>query len=272
MLSKPLIRYVLTAALRDRLAATFLTMIVLSASLAVFLGGASVAEPEAFAMVFGAGGLRILGVTGVVLFCSFYVRRSFEHKEVEFLLSRPISRMTFLLSHAVSFIIIACIAALVVSLAVAILGKPEFYGLLAWGYSLAVEYAVMAVMALFFSMVLSSAAGSALAALGFYVLCRLIGTLLGIAHAAPDSKIFLILNKVMELISILVPRLDLMGQTSWLVYGYDGAGGVVLTAEREAIASAFAHMGMAGFIGLQGLFFISLVLAATAFDFTRRQF
>lgn len=272
MLSKPLIRYVLTAALRDRIAVTFFTMIVLSGSLAAFLGGASVAEPDAFAMVFGAGGLRILGATGVVLFCAFYIRRSFEHKEVEFLLSRPISRMAFLFSHAVSFIIIACIAAFSVSLAVAMLGKPELSGLVVWGYSIAVEYAIMAVMAFFFSMVLSSAAGAALAALGFYVLCRLIGTLLGIAHAPADSKIFLALNKVMELISILVPRLDLMGQTSWLVYGFEGAGPVSVAGEPGLFASAFTHVGMTAFIGLQGAVFIGLVLVATAYDFTRRQF
>lgn len=271
MFSAPLVKHVLTAALRDRLAVTFFLMIILGGSLSVFLGGASIAEGDAFSLVFGAGGLRILGATGVVLFSAFYMRRLFENKEVEFLLSRPISRTAFLFSHALSFIVIACLAALSVSLAVMLMGGPDAWGLAFWGYSLAVEYSVMAVMAFFFSMVLSSAAGSALAALGFYVLARLIGTLLGIAHATPDNWMFLVLNKIMEVISILVPRLDLMGQTSWLVYGYEGAGAV--QEQSGALASfLFSQLGMGGFIGLQGIFFIGLVLAATSFDFLRRQF
>ncbi len=271
MISGPLVRYILTAARRDKLAITFLLMIVLGGALSVLLGGASSVEPEGFSLVFGAGGLRILGATGIVLFSAFYMRRSFDSKEVEFLLSRPISRMTFLISHALSFILVAFIAAVFVSLPVLMLGKPNLSGLLVWGYSIAIEYAVMAVMAFFFSMVLTSAAGSALAALGFYVLSRLIGTLLGIAYMAPDNVILGILGKVMRVISVVIPRLDLMGQTSWLVYGYEGAG----TLSKNVPVwgqQLFETVGMTGFIGLQGLFFLGLVLAATAYDFNRRQF
>lgn len=271
MLSKPLVKYVLTAALRDRLAVTFFAMIILAGALSAFLGGASVAEESSFALVFGSGGLRILGATGVVLFCAFYIRRSFEHKEVEFLLSRPISRLTFLASHGISFIVLALIAAAAVSVALLMIGKPHPAGLLVWSYSVFVEYSLMALMAFFFSMVLTSAAGSALAALGFYVLARLIGTLIGIAQAPPDNALFWALNRLMEIISVLIPRLDLMGQTSWLVYGYDGAG--VMAQEPGTLAhSLISIAGLPGFIGLQGLFFAGLVFTAASFDFFRRQF
>lgn len=271
MLSKPLVKYVLTAALRDRLAVTFFAMIILAGALSAFLGGASVAEESSFALVFGAGGLRILGATGIVLFCAFYIRRSFEHKEVEFLLSRPVSRLTFLASHAFSFIVLALVAAAAVSVALLLIGKPHPAGLAAWAYSVFIEYALMALMAFFFSMVLTSAAGSALAALGFYVLARLIGTLLGIAQAPPDNALFWALNRLMEIISVLIPRFDLMGQTSWLVYGYDGAG--VLVQEPGTLAhDMITAIGMPGFIGLQGVIFGALVFTASAFDFFRRQF
>jgi len=58
------------------------------------------------------------GVVGIVLFCCFYMRRSFETKEVEFLLSRPLSRMTFLFSHAAAYIVLSLAVAAVVTLAV----------------------------------------------------------------------------------------------------------------------------------------------------------
>lgn len=273
MISKPLVKYVLTAAIRDKLMVTLLLMIAVGASLAVFLGAATITEQGAFSMVFGSGGLRFLGVLGIVLFCSFYIRRSFDHKEVEFLLARPLSRMTFLFSHALAFMFLSLLVTAAVVLAVYAGGKPDMGGLFAWSVSIGVEYAIMAVAALFFSMVLSSAAGSALATLGLYVLARLIGTLLGIAHAPPDNIIFAVLNNVMEIISVVVPRLDLMGQTSWLVYGVEGSAGIGIREQAGTYAyDMIALLGMNGFSLVQGACFISLLLAASAFDFVRRQF
>jgi len=273
MLSWPLIQYVLTAALRDRLVVTLLLMIVLGSSLSMFLGSAAVIEQQSFSVVMGAGGLRFLGVFGVILFVCFYIRRAFDSKEVEFLLSRPISRMGFLINHTLSFIILALLIALVVTTTVSLIGKPEFSGLVLWGSSIAVEYAIMATAALFFSMVLSSAAGAALACLGLYVLARMVGVLLGIADVPTSSYVMTILAHVMEFISIVIPRLDLMGQTSWLVYGTENLIGFdFMNANHDLSKNFISFLGLYGFIFIQGIFSIALLLAATSYDFFRRQF
>jgi ABC-type transport system involved in multi-copper enzyme maturation permease subunit len=273
MLSKPLVKYVLTAALRDRLILTFALMIAAAAGIAIFLGSSAITERGSFSVVFGAGGLRFLGILGIVLFCSFYMRRSFETKEVEFLLSRPVSRLTFLLSHAAAFMVLAVLAAVLVTAAVFFLGNPDTSGLLSWGISICIENMIMSVAALFFSAVLSSAAGSALASLGFYILARLIGTLIGIASVAPDNVVFAFLNKVMDMISVVIPRLDMMGQTSWLVYGVEGSGSIAFLGRASAYAHTLIEMlGINGFIFVQGCIFVALLLAATAFDFMRREF
>ncbi len=273
MISKTLIKYILTAALRDKLMMTLALMIAMGGVVAVFTGSASVTEGDSFALVFGSGGLRFLGVTGVILFCCFYVRRSFENKEVEFLLSRPISRPCFLFSHAAAFSILSFFIALAIVLVVSVVGRPDMGGLAVWGASLAVEFAMMSVAALFFSMVLSSAAGSALATLGFYALARMIGTLLGIMDVAPVNWFFAVIGSLMKLISIIVPRLDMMGQTTWLVYGTAGSGGVKFLPDAGSYAHiVMENIGLAGFIGLQGLVFIALLLAASSYDFLRRQF
>jgi len=273
MVSKSLVRYVLMAALRDKLMVTLVLMILMSAAVAVFMGAASVTEGGSFALVFGAGGLRFLGVMGVVLFCCFYVRRSFENKEVEFLLSRPISRLSFLFSHALAFSILSFFVALVIVMAVSVIGKPSYEGLALWGASIAAEFSIMAVAALFFSMVLSSASGSALATLGVYALSRMAGTLMGIMDTTPENWVFAILGNLMKLISIMIPRLDMMGQTTWLVYGVKGAGGVKFLPDAGGTAYWMVeHLGLVGFIGVQGIVFVSLLLAASAYDFTRRQF
>lgn len=273
MISIHLVKYILTAAARDKLMMTLALMILLGAAVAAFMGSASITEQGGFALVFGAGGLRFLGVAGIVLFCCFYIRRSFENKEVEFLLSRPVSRLSFLFSHAAAFALLAALVAAAVAAAVLMLGRPDLGGLLLWAVSLAVEFAIMAVAALFFSMVLSSAAGSALAALGFYTLARMVGVLLGITSEAPANWFFAIIGSAMKLISIAIPRLDMMGQTSWLVYGVEGAGGIKFLPEAGAYAILMMeHLGLTGFIAVQGVFFTGLLLAAAAYDFMRKQF
>lgn len=273
MVSRPLVKFILTAAFRDKLLLTLLVMIAAGAGLSMFLGDAAMTEKESFALVFGASGLRFLSVIGVVLFCCFYVRRAFETKEVEFLLSRPVSRLSFLFSHAFAFMALSVIVTAAVVVAVACLGRPDAGGLAVWGFSIAIENMIMAVCALFFSMVLSSAAGSALATLGVYVLARLMGTLLGIAAVPPEKAIFAVLNNIMDIISIVVPRLDIMGQTSWLVYGVQGSGGIDYLERAGTYAhSLLATVGVTGFMAVQGAVFIALLLAASAFDFLRRQF
>jgi ABC-type transport system involved in multi-copper enzyme maturation permease subunit len=273
MISRPLVKFVLTAAFRDRLLLTLLLMIATGAAIAVFLGAATITEKESFALVFGASGLRFLGVAGIVLFSCFYTRRCFETKEVEFLLSRPLSRMTFLISHATAFALLAVFIAVVVSLAVFFLGRPQMDGLALWMLSIAVEFGIMAAVALFFSMVLSSAAGSALATFGLYVLARLMGTLLGIAQKAPDNVYFAALNNAMEIISVLIPRLDLMGQTSWLVYGVGGSGGIGYVENAGHFAYRLVEtLGLGGFMVTQGALSCLLLLSAAAFDFLRREF
>lgn len=273
MFSAPLVRYVLTAALRDRLLITLFIMIACGAGIGVFLGAAAVTEQESFSVVFGAGGLRFLGVIGLVLFICFYMRRAFENKEVEFLLSRPLSRLAYLGSHALAFILLALMIAICVTLAILAGGRPDPSGLLTWGVSVAGEYAVMAVAAMFFAVMLSSAAGSALATLGFYALGRLMGLLIGIARLPGENLFFDVMNNAMELISILIPRFDLLGQTSWLVYGVEGAGGIVLRPDAGAMSvAAFGALGAGGFIVVQSLVFCGLLMAATVFDFRRREF
>lgn len=255
MFSWPLVPYVLTAALRDRLVISSLALVAVVASLSVFIGSSAVMEKNAFAVVFAAGALRLTGVAALTLFIAFYMRRAFETKDVEFLLARPVSRLSFLLSHAAGFSFVAALMAAVSIISVGLL-LPSQAGQAAlplWGVSILIEFIVAAHIALFFSMVLTSAVSSVLASAGLYVLARLMGELLGILATAEELPVYTILSGVMKTISLLVPRLDLMGQTSWLLYGPGGQAGY-------------------GFIVAQGILYSALLLAASYIDLRRRQF
>ena len=253
-MSLPLIKYVLRAALRDRLILSLVILLVLGTSLSVFMGSAAVTEQDYFALVFAAGGLRFVGVAGLVLFVVFFIRRSFEARDVEYLLSRPVGRVEFLISYAASFSLLAIGLGAAQGLCLYIMGPHLFgAGTMLWVSSMVIENILMVNVALFFSMVLTSAASATMATFSFYVLARMMGQILGIIDSGSRGYDLKILEVIMQGISSVMPRLDLMGQSTWLIYGPD------------------ANLGY-GFIFAQGFVFAALILLASLIDLTRRQF
>lgn len=252
-MSAPLIKYVLKAALRDRLVLSLVILLLVGGSLATFLGSSAIIEKDQFTVVFAAGGLRIISILGLVLFVVFFVRRSFESKDIEYLLSRPLSRLAILYSYAFAFCILAVMIQIAVGLAVYSVSPHLFsYGHILWCVSVMIESIIMVNVALFFAMYISSSANACMATLSVYVLGRLMGQLLGISDSTlvDNTGIYAM---ALQLVSMITPRLDLLGQTSWLIYGADGAYGI-----DDAL--------------IQGAVFSALVLVAASLDFVRRQF
>lgn len=248
-----LVRYVLKAAARDRILAALFAIFLAGASLSVFMGSTAVTEKSEFAAVFAGAGMRVAGILGLILFAVSFIRRSFESRDVEFLLSRPISRPQFLLAVSAAFSVLAVITAAMEGLCLYFLAPAHLGpGLVLWTASLAVENVIMINAALFFALTLPSAATGVLVAMGFYIVSRMTGEVLGIIDTGTETGWAHHLTRVMEIISFLLPRLDLMGQTSWLVYGPSGVGYAFLAA--------------------QGLSYTGLLLSASIVDLGRRKF
>ncbi len=254
-MSAHLIKYVLMAAMRDRMMWGIAVISILGACLSIFSGSAAIIEQGQFVMTYAAGGIRILTLIGLVLFVVFYVRRSFDARDVEFLLTRPISRLQFILSHAAAFSLLAVLSGAFLSLIIFALNRGQFSeGLALWSCGVAAEYILVANTAFFFALVLNSPVSSGLSTLGFYVLARMIGNLMAIAHANLASTVlFKGLAYVMDMIAMVIPRLDLMAQTSWLIYG---------NHDWQSWA----------FICGQAILFLALILTAALIDLKRRQF
>jgi len=270
---KPIIKYVLTAAVRDKILITFFLFLLVATSLASFLGGSTVIEQDQFSLVYAAGSLRIIGAICLILFVCFYVRRAFDNKEVEFLLSKPVSRAGFVIGHAVAFALLAVFIGCVISAVVLLSSSPDIYGWLIWSLSIISECVIISIMAMFFAMVLSSASGSALAGVGFYVLARMMGVILGIANLPSASLLNGALTSVVNVISIFIPRLDLMGQTNWLIYGREA----LQNYEADRFSSSFAQtviesLNVPSFIAIQSVFFIAFLVFCIVFDFSKKQF
>lgn len=249
-----LTKYVLTAALRDRLFIGFLLLIIIGVSLSLFLGSSAIIEKDQFSLVFAASGLRIASNIALLLFVVFYLRRAFDSRDVEYLLSRPISRFQFLISHFVAFTILALVSSVLVTMVLVVMpsaGAAPNY--LLWGTSLWVELTIMVTVGLFFSLVLSSAVTATLSSFCFYLLARLIGDILGIIESSHQSGLTALVEKLMLGISVFIPRLDLMGQSAWLLYGV-----------TDQISFPF--------LLLQGSIFSGFVLFAAYLDLNKRQF
>lgn len=253
-MSPALIRYVLTAALRDRLVVGLIVLLGLGVSMAVFMGSAAVTEQSRFVAVYAAGSMRIINALGLVLFVVFFIRRSFEARDVEFMLSRPVGRIRFLLSYAAALSILAlCFGAITGLCLYALSPGLNPAGMALWTLGLVAENIIMVNTALFFSMILTSAATAAFAVFGFYVLARMMSQILGIIDSGKSMLQAEILETVMQGISMVMPRLDLMAQTSWLLYGVgDGAG--------------------LSFVLAQGAAYTALIVLAALVDLRFRQF
>jgi ABC-type transport system involved in multi-copper enzyme maturation permease subunit len=250
-----LTKYVLTAALRDRLLLGFFLLLFVGVSLSIFIGSSAINESDQFSLVFAASGLRIGSNLALILFIVFYLRRSFESRDVEYLLSRPISKLQFLMAHFFAFSLLALMVSILVTVTLMIMplvasSEPDF---ILWGLSLWVELNIMAAIAVFFSLVLSSAVTASLATFSFYVLSRLIGDILGIIEAGHTVGIYALMEKTMLVISIFIPRLDLMAQSAWLLYGVTD------------------NINWPFILG-QGIIFTGFVYTAALLDLNKRQF
>jgi hypothetical protein len=168
-MSWPLVKYILTAALRDRLFIALLLVIGVGASLSIFMGSSAVIEGDLFALVFAGASLRLAGTAGLVLFIVFYIRRSFDAGDVDFLLTRPLSRSRYLFSHAFAFSLLAVlVAGFTMAALIIIAPKSISYGTFLWAGSFAAELVVMVNAALFFSLMLNSASAATMAVFGLY--------------------------------------------------------------------------------------------------------
>jgi hypothetical protein len=250
---RALLNYQLRVALGERLVLTVLAALVASSALAAFLGSTALVEQREFAAVLAANAGRLLVVLALVLFTCFHVRRAFDSREIDLLLARPISRRDFVLAYVAMLILCAALMAALAGLAVGLIARPGPAAFGWWTLSLFVEAMVVAVAALFFALALGSGVTSALACLGLYALGRLIGLLAGIAAAqSHDGPLERTLDQLVGLLALILPRLDLLGRSAWLVHGVGDPG---------QVATAL----------LQGALYVLLLGAAASFDFGRRQ-
>src|SRR5919108_1474548 len=122
---RPLVAYLLRSACADRLLAVLALAIVAGAALAGFLGSTALVEQGELATVYAATAGRYAVVASLVLFTCFHLRRAFESREVDLLLSRPVSRFGFVLAEVATLVLLAGVGAVLAGVPGAAGGRPQ---------------------------------------------------------------------------------------------------------------------------------------------------
>ncbi len=244
----------LREALRSRLGWPMMALIIFALCLALFVKQLAITESVAIETAFIAALYRFGAVFLLAMFIITAQVREANDKSFDLLLSLPMSRATFFLGKLLGYALCGILMAMILALPLGLFApaQPVF----AWSISLALELMIVAAASLFFVLTLSSTVASMAAVMGLYLLARTVAALqlMGATSLADTSGIGRHLtNGLLNAIALLMPRLDLFTQTSWLV---NGVGGM---ADLPTIA-------------LQTLIYVALLAGAALFDLYRKNF
>jgi ABC-type Na+ efflux pump permease subunit len=246
-----LARSVLLEARRGGLPWLALASVALALGLALFVSQVALTESAALQAALLGALLRACAVFLVAAQVTASTLREIQDRGLELMLSLPFSRTTHYVGRLAGFV--ACGALLAIAFAAPLLAWVPPGAVALWALSLAVEAALVAAAALFFAMTLAQFAAAIAATVGLYLLARSIGAIQAIA-SGPLTDASLparIAQHSVDAVALLLPRLEALTRTAWLLYEPPLPG-----AYAAALGSA--------------LLYTVLLVAAGLFDFHRR--
>lgn len=250
-----IIKYILLSGLRDRLYIGLFITLISALALSIFLGSTALIEQQQATIAYIAGSSRVILATGLILFVCLNIGRAFENKEVEFIISKAISREKFVLSYLIGFFLSAIIIFIPLILAILIITKADSFGLFIWSITLFLEVLVLISFSLLSSLILKNPFSAIMASFGFYIISRLMGMFvmaINLPQNLNEAKGHFFASSL-KFLSALFPRLDLFAQSSWLNYGIKDFGNLKI-------------------IFIQSIIYIPLMIFMAFHDFKKKQF
>lgn len=191
---------------------------------AAFLSALALTEGRELRVAVLAALLRACAVFLVAVQVASSVQREIDDKGLEQMLSLPLSRAVHYLGRLAGFAACGALLAALFALPLALWTSPA--ALAMWTASLALECALVAAAALFFSLSLAQLVAAMSATLGLYLLGRSISAIQAIAAGplADESLAGRLARGVVDALAFVLPKLDGVTRTDWLVYGAPSAG------------------------------------------------
>jgi ABC-type Na+ efflux pump permease subunit len=246
-----LTRLVLLEARRSGLPWLAAGALAVGLGIAAFLSQVALTEGRALQASVLAAWLRACTVFLVTAQVASSTLREMNDKGLELMLSLPLARSTHYLGRLAGFAACGAVLALVFSVPLLAWAAPAAVAL--WGVSLAFEAALVAAATLFFSMTIAQLVPAIAASVGFYLLARSMAAIQAIAAGplAEPKWASELARPSVDLVALLLPQLDSVTSTAWLLYGAPAA------LEYAAALAAIA-------------LYVLLLAAAGLFDFYRR--
>jgi ABC-type Na+ efflux pump permease subunit len=212
-----LARTTLLEAVRNRLVWLTAVVVLVAFGLAQFLNQVAIAETREIQAALLAAPLRIAAVFLVAAFVITSMVRESNDKVTELLLSLPVPRSVYYFGKFAGYASVAAILALLCCVPLALFAKP--LGLALWAASLLCELLIVTAMSLFCVLSLAQVVPAFAAVAGFYLLSRSMTAMQIVAGASPHQHSFAdrIVNAIVDSIALLLPSLDSMTQTTWLL-------------------------------------------------------
>jgi len=246
-----LARFVVLEARRSGLPWLVAASVAAGLGLAAFLSQLAVTESVELQTAIVAAMLRACAVFLVAAQVITSTQRERDDKGLELMLSLPLSRSAYYLGRLAGFAFCGGAVSACFALPLLLWSRPQ--SVLLWALSLGAETVLMAAAAMFFSVVLVQLVPAAAATAGMYLLARSIGAIQAIASGplAEPSLAQQFARWSIDGVGLLLPRLDSVTSTDWLLYGPPAAG---------------AYVGAIAGLAVYAL----LLVAAGLFDFHRR--
>ena len=102
---KSILKYILKNGLRDRLYLGLFIAIASAFAVSIFLGTTMLVEQNQSSIVYSLATTRTILSIGIILFVCINLSRAFDNKEIEFILSKSVSREKFILGYLFGFFI-----------------------------------------------------------------------------------------------------------------------------------------------------------------------
>ena len=247
-------RFTLLEALRTRFPALVLAALIGLLGASFFIESITVTEGARFQAGFYAASMRLACIFIASLYVLVSVTRELNDKGLDVLLALDLPRSHYVLGKLAGFLAIAALIAVTASLPLAWFAAPQ--AVAQWMASLGFELGIVVAFALFCVVTFNHLTAAASFVLAFYVLGRALTAIrLMSAHPLSGADTFShqVIQFMVDALALVMPALDAWTQTAWLV---------------NQQAPWFAMLELAG----QSALYVALLVAATMFDFYRKNF
>lgn len=251
---KAIILHTIRAAKRDMLFRGSIIAIILATAFGFFMGSNALSETNEMKIVYSASMARMIVIFCIMIFVCFHIKRMFENREIEMMITKPVSRAKIVIGFFIGFCALLLPISFVVLMALFKLSNK--LGLAMWMVSFILETVAVVSLSMFFALLIESPVFSLMMSACVYLLSRIIGSFIAYISIADSARGWNSLAGVSELLikitSTVLPRFDFCAKTAWLIGNID--------------YKVFA-MGAA-----QCIIYSALLIFANIFDFERKSF